>query len=123
MKQKQRSSIFLGTFGGVSILAGAALCLLSQPALVPGLILAAVGIAAVLAMLLVRRRGGEKKALHSPKKALGSAALGTAGALTLAAGMCMTIVWDMLLLPGIVMSISGILLLVYLLPMYRSVQE
>ena len=58
----------------------------------------------LLAMVLVRRKMAGKPAVHISGKAVGAVLLGV--------GMCMAMVWSMLV-PGIVMGVAGILLAEY----------
>jgi len=52
-------------------------------------------------------------------RTVGIAALAIAGALVLGVGMCMTMVWDMMLM-GIAVGIAGIVLLLFLIPVIRG---
>ena len=47
--------------------------------------------------------------------------LGIVGALVLGVGMCVTMVWNMLL-PGIVVGVIGIILLLSLIPLVKGLQ-
>ena len=55
-------------------------------------------------------------------KAVGTAALGVAGALGLGIGMCLVMVWNRMI-PGILIGIVGILLLTTLIPLCRGLTE
>lgn len=43
------------------------------------------------------------------------------GALILGVGMCMVMVWQGLLFPGIVVGMLGIVLLLFLIPFYKGI--
>lgn len=81
-------------------------------AFTPGVVIAAVGAVVLLVLLLVRRKMAGRPAVHISGKAVGAVLLGIVGALVLGVGMCMAMVWSMLV-PGIVMGVAGILLAEY----------
>jgi hypothetical protein len=54
-------------------------------------------------------------------KAIGTTLLGVFGAIVLGVGMCMTMVWNMLV-PGIVVGIIGIVLLLALIPVIKGLK-
>ena len=110
MKKKNFVSLFFGTVGGILFALGMCMCLLPEwGAFTPGVVIAAVGAAVLLVLLLVRRKMAGKPAVHISGKAVGAVLLGIVGALVLGVGMCMAMVWSMLV-PGIVMGVAGILL-------------
>ncbi|WP_206429498.1 hypothetical protein [Clostridium transplantifaecale] len=75
----------------------------------------------LLAMLVVRRKMEGKPAIQLNAKALGTAALSAFGALALGVGMCLTMVWGMLV-QGIIVGIIGIILLLSLIPICRGLK-
>ena len=77
---------------------------------------AAAGAVELLALLIVRRITDGRKIGKPNWKRIGKIAFGIFGALVLGLGMCMIMVWD-LLLAGIAVGIAGILLLLCLIPM------
>lgn len=120
MKKKNFVSMIMGTVGGILFAVGMCMCLLPEwNAFGPGVGLAAVGAVIVLAMLIVRRKMEGKPAVHLNKKAIGTVLLGIVGALVLGVGMCMVMIWNMLI-PGILVGIVGILLLVCLIPICKG---
>ena len=62
-----------------------------------------------------------KPAIHLSGKAVGSVLLGVIGALALGLGMCMVMIWD-ILIPGILVGIVGILLLLSLIPLVKGLK-
>ncbi|MGI5884527.1 MAG: hypothetical protein ACOX83_06105 [Candidatus Spyradocola sp.] len=120
MKKKDFVSLVMGTVGGILFAIGMCMCLLPEwNAFAPGVVLAAVGAATLLALCLVRRRMEGKPAIRLSGRAVGAVLLGVAGALTLGVGMCMVMVWS-LLLPGILVGVLGIVLLLALIPLVRG---
>ena len=117
MKKKNFVSLVFGTVGIILFALGMCMCLLPEwGAFTPGVVIAAVGAVVLLVLLLVRRKMAGKPAVHISGKAVGAVllgivgalVLGIVGALVLGVGMCMAMVWSMLV-PGIVMGVAGIL--------------
>ena len=87
--------------------------------LVIGLIVGAAGIVVLIVTVIIRRKMLGLPAISLAPRTVGAAALGAAGALVLGIGMCMTMVWDMMLM-GIVVGSAGIVLLLFLIPVIRG---
>lgn len=122
MQKKNFVSMILGTIGGILFALGMCMCLLPEwGAFGPGVVIAAVGAVVLLAMIFVRRKMEGKPAVHWSGKAIGSVLLGVAGALVLGVGMCMTMIWNMLV-PGILIGIVGIALLLCLIPLIKGLK-
>lgn len=122
MKRKDFVSLILGTVGGIEFAIGMCMCLLPEwNAFEPGVVIAAVGIIVLLIMLIVRRRMEGKPAIRLSGKAIGSALVGIVGALGLGVGMCMTMIWNMLI-PGIIVGIAGIVVLLCLIPLIKGLE-
>lgn len=62
-----------------------------------------------------------KPAIHLSGKAVGSVLLGVVGALALGIGMCMVMVWN-IMIPGILVGIIGIVLLLCLIPLVKGLK-
>ena len=119
MKKKNFVSLLFGTVGGILFALGMCMCLLPEwGAFTPGVVIATVGAVVLLVLLLVRRKMAGKPAVHISGKAVGAVLL---GALVLGVGMCMAMVWGMLV-PGIVMGVAGILLLLCLIPLVKGLK-
>ena len=122
MKKKNFVSLIFGTVG--VILFGIGMCMCSLPewgAFTPGVVIGAAGIVVLLVLLMVRRKMEGKPAVHISGKAVGAVLLSIAVALVLGVGMCMTMIWNMLV-PGIVMGAAGILLLLCLIPLVKGLK-
>lgn len=117
MTKKNFITLILGTVGGLLFSLGMCMTLLQEwNAMWQGVAVGCAGLAVLLLMLLVRRRmEGKSILVKLSAKTVGTVLLGVAGALTLGVGMCMVMVWDMLV-PGIIVGIAGIVLLLCLIP-------
>ena len=123
MKKENFVSLILGTIGGILFAIGMCMCLLPEwNAFQPGVAMAAIGIVVLLAMLIVRRKMEGKPAVKLNAKTIGTVALGIVGALVLGVGMCMTMVWQNLMVPGIVVGVIGLVLLLCLIPLCKGLK-
>ena len=122
MKKKNFVSLVMGTVGGILFALGMCMCMLPQwNAFTQDVVVSAGGAVVLLAMLVVRRKMEGKPAVRLNGKAVATVLLGVVGALVLGVGMCMVMVWNMLMW-GIVVGIVGIVLLICLIPLCRGLQ-
>lgn len=122
MKKKNFVSLVMGTVGGILFALGMCMCMLPQwNAFTQGVVVSAAGAVVLLAMLVVRRKMEGKPAVRLNGKAVATVLLRVVGALVLGIGMCMVMVWNMLMW-GIVVGIAGIVLLICLIPLCRGLQ-
>lgn len=122
MKKKNFVSMIMGTIGGILFAIGMCMCLvLEWAAFNQGVIVAIVGAVVLLAMLIVRRKIEGKPAIKLSGKTIGTVLLGIVGALGLGVGMCMIMVWE-ILIPGILVGIVGIVLLLSLIPICKGLK-
>lgn len=123
MKKKNFVSLILGTIGGILFAIGMCMCLLPEwNAFQQGVVVAAIGLVVLLAMLIVRRKMEGKPAVKLNAKTIGTVAWGIVGALVLGVGMCMTMVWQNLMVPGIVVGVIGLVLLLCLIPLCKGLK-
>ncbi len=122
MQKKNFVSLVLGVIGFILFGVGMCMCLLPEwGAFTQGVVVAVVGLIVLLAMLLVRRKAEGKPPIKINAKAVGIVLLGAVGALVLGVGMCMVMVFDMLV-PGIVVGIVGIVVLLFLIPLCKGLK-
>ena len=122
MKKKNFVSMIMGTVGGILFAIGMCMCLLPQwNAFNQGIVMGAAGAVILLAMLIVRGRMEGKPAVKLNGKAVGTILFGIVGALALGVGMCMVMVWNMLI-QGILVGLVGIVLLLCLIPIVKGLE-
>ena len=123
MSKKNFVTLILSTIGGILFAIGMCMCMLPEwGALTPGVVIAAAGLVVLLIMVMVRRKmEGKSIIVKISAKTVGTVLLGIAGALALGIGMCMTMIWSMLI-PGIIVGIIGIVLLLCLIPVVKGLK-
>ena len=122
MKKKNFVSMIMGTVGGILFAIGMCMCLLPQwNAFNQGIVMGAIGAVILFAMLIVRRKMEGKPAVKLNGKAVGTILFGIVGALALGVGMCMVMVWNMLV-QGILVGLVGIVLLLCLIPIVKGLE-
>ena len=117
MKKSQFVALLVGTVGGLLFSIGLCMCLLPEwDAFREGVVVTAVGAVILAALTIVSyiRSGKPRKPINW--KVVGKVLYGTVSALVLGVGMCMIMVFDMML-PGILVGIAGIVMLLCLIPM------
>ncbi len=123
MKKENFITLILGTVGGILFAIGMCMCLLPEwNAFTPGVVISAVGAVVLLVLLIVRRKMKGRPAIKVTGKAVGTVALGIVGALVLGVGMCMVMVWEGLMIPGIIVGVVGIILLLCLIPLCKGLK-
>ena len=122
MKKKNFVTLILGVVGGLLFALGMCMALLPEwDAMTEGVVVGAVGAVILLLTVLIRRKLDGKPMVKLSGRAVGAALLGVAGALVLGVGMCMVMVWD-LLIPGILVGVVGVVLLICLIPTVKGLE-
>lgn len=123
MKKENFVTLVMSTIGGLIFALGMCMALISEwDAFKPGVVMGIVGAVLLLAMVMVRRKMTEAPAIKINGKTVGIVIYGIMGALALGVGMCMTMVWEGLMIWGIVVGIVGIVLLMGLIPMIKGIK-
>ncbi len=123
MKKENFISLILGTIGMILFAIGMCMCLITEwNAFQQGIVVGAIGIVILMIMMVVRRKMQGKPAIQWNAKAIGTIIFGIVGALVLGVGMCMTMVWEGLMIPGIIVGMIGIVLLLCLIPLCKGVK-
>ena len=121
MKKATFVNLIIGTIGGLLFALGMCMCLLPEwNAFHIGVVCTAIGFVSLLAQSVVAwLRSGRK--IKFNWKIAGKVLYGVFASLVLGVGMCMIMVWK-LMLPGILVGIVGIVLLLMLIPMFLGLK-
>ncbi|WP_326974520.1 hypothetical protein [Caproicibacter sp. BJN0012] len=122
MKKSNFVTLVMSTVGGILLAIGMCMCLLPEwNAFRPGIVLGSVGLVVLLAMVAVRRKMENKAPIKWNGKTVLTVLVGIVGALALGIGMCMTMVWG-ILVTGILVGIVGIVILLALIPICKGIK-
>ena len=122
MKKKDFVTLMMSVVGGILFALGMCMALLPEwNAMTQGVVMGAVGLAVLLVMLLVRRKMDGKPAIVFSGKAIATTLFGIFSTVVFGIGMCMTMVWNMMI-PGIAVGIVGIILLSCLIPVCKGLK-
>lgn len=123
MKKENFMSMILGTIGGILFAIGMCMCMIKKwNTFNQGIVVGAVGLVVLLLMLFVRRKMQGKPVIKFNRKTVAIFILAVVGALVLGVGMCMTMVWQGLLMQGIIVGVIGIVLLQSLIPICKGIK-
>ncbi len=124
MKKENFVTLVMSTIGGLIFALGMCMALLPEwDAFTPGVVCGAIGAVVLLAMVIVRRKMTNAPAININGKTVGIVIYGIVSAIVLGVGMCMTMVWEGLMIPGIIVGIVGIALLLGLIPMVKGIKQ
>lgn len=122
MKKKDFVTLIMSTVGGILFALGICMALIPEwNAMTQGIVIGVIGAVVLLAMVLVRRKMDGKPAIVFNGKAIGTTLLGIVGATVLGVGMCMVMIWEMMV-PGIIVGVIGIVLLLCLIPVIKGLK-
>ena len=122
MSKKNFISLILGVIGGILFALGMCMALIPEwNTLNQGIAAGVIGAVILLIMIMVRRKmEGKSVIVKLNGKIIGTVVLGVVGALVLGVGMCMVMVWEMLII-GVVVGLVGIVLLLCLIPLVKGI--
>lgn len=123
MSKKNFVSLILGTIGGILFALGMCMALVTEwNTMEQGIKVGCVGLVVLLVMLAVRRKmSGKSLFVRLSVKTVITLLVSIGGALLLGVGMCLVMVWN-LMLQGIAVGLVGIVLLLCLIPLIAGVQ-
>ena len=122
MKKKDFVTLLLSTVGGILFALGMCMALLPEwGAMTQGVVIGVVGLVVLAIMLLVRRKMGGKPAIVFNGKTIATTIFGVLATVVFGVGMCMVMVWQMMV-PGIIVGIVGIVLLLCLIPICKGLK-
>lgn len=122
MKKSSFVAMILGTVSGILFALGMCMALIQEwYTFTQGIILGVIGLVLGLITFLVWRKMENKKPIKLSGKTFATTLLGIVGALALGVGMCLTMVWQNMLL-GVIIGIVGILILLSLIPIIKGIK-
>ena len=123
MKKENFVSLIMGTIGGILFALGMCMCMISEwNTFNQGIVVGLIGIVVLIAMMIVRRKMQGKPAIEVNVKTMSVVIWAVLGSLVLGVGMCMTMVWQGLMVQGIIVGIIGIMILLSLIPICKGVK-
>lgn len=122
MKKSSFVAMVLGTIGGVLFALGMCMALISEwNAFKPGVVMGTIGLIIGAIAVFVWRRMEGKAPIHLSGKTFATILLSVIGALVFGVGMCMCMVWEMLV-PGVVVGLIGMVMLMMLIPLCKGLK-
>lgn len=123
MLKKDFVTMILGTIGGLLFALGMCMALLPEwNVFREGIVMGGVGLAVLLAMVLIRRKmEGKTIVARLSGRTIGAIILGIIGTLGLGAGLCMVLVWNEMVM-GILIGIVGIVVLLCMIPVLKGLK-
>lgn len=124
MKKENFITLVLGTVSGLLFALGMCMCLLPEwGAFNAGVGFGAVGLIGIIATIITYRKLSGKKPIKISAKLVGKILYGVFAALVFGVGMCMTMAFEGMMIPGIIVGIVGIVLLLFLIPMCVGLKD
>lgn len=118
MEKKTFITLVMSVVGGMLFALGMCMCLLPEwGAFNEGVVCVAVGLVELLVTWIVYCKKAGIKSVKVNWKIVGKVAYGIFAAMVFGVGMSMTMVFEGMMLPGIIVGIVGIVLLLFLIPM------
>ena len=123
MKKSSFAAMVLGTVSVVLFALGMCMALIPEwNAFMPGVIFGCAGLIFGLITLIVWRRMEHKEPIRIDGKTIRAVVIGAVGALALGVGMCLSMVWDKMVM-GVGIGLVGIVVLLCLLPLTKGIKD
>lgn len=122
MKKSNFIALILGTIGIVFFALG--MCMTTLPEcgrFNQGIICGVIGLVILLATVMIWRKMEGKAPVRLNPKTVGSVIVGVLGAMIFGAGMCLTMVFDKMII-GIILGLAGIIVLLMLIPLVKGIK-
>ena len=124
MKRKDFLFLLLTTVAGLMFALGMCMCLVPEWNLFkPGVVVTGLGLLALMVVALAAWIRAGKPVARINWALTGKIAYGVVSALVLGAGMSMILVFDNLLLPGMIVGVVGIVMLLCLIPLCKGLKD
>ena len=123
MKKNHFITLVIGVVAGLLFSLGLCMCLLPEwDSFVLGVVLTSIGGVILIAMAVVFNVKNAKNRTPINWKLVGKIAYGVISVLILGLGMCMVMVWN-LMLWGILVGIVGLVMTLFLIPMFLGLKN
>ena len=123
MKKSSFAAMVLGTVSVVLFALGMCMALIPEwNAFMPGVIFGCAGLIFGLITLIVWRRMEHKEPIRIDGKTILTVVIAAMGALALGVGMCLSMVWDKMVM-GVGIGLVGIVVLLCLLPLTKGIKD
>lgn len=124
MEKKNFIILIMSVIGGMLFSLGMCMCLIPEwGTFNQGVVLGVIGAVELLITWIVYRKMSGKQPMKLNIKIVGKVIYGIFAALVFGVGMCMTMVFENMMIPGIVVGIVGIVLLLCLIPMCVGLKD
>lgn len=124
MKKSNFVALILGTIGGVFFALGMCMVLLPEWGMgTQGIVCGVIGLAVLLATLLIWRKMEHKAPIKLSGKTLAAVFVGILGVLLLGVGMCLCLLDPAKMAVGIVVGVVGIVVLLMLIPLLKGIHD
>ena len=124
MEKKTFVKLIMCVVGGMLFSLGMCMCLLPEWDMFnEGIVLGGVGAVELLITWIVHCIMSGKRTMKANFKIIGKTIYGIISALVFGTGMCMTMVFENMMIWGIIVGIIGIVLLLCLIPMCIGLKE
>ena len=123
MKKSHFITLIISVIAGLVFSLGMCMCLLPEwNSFVLGVVLTSIGGVALATMGIIALVKNTKNKSPINWKLVGKISYGVVSALILGLGMCMIMVWNLMLL-RIVVGIIGLIMLLFLIPMFLGLKK
>jgi hypothetical protein len=124
MEKKNFVTLVLGTVSGLVFALGMCMCLLPEWNLFKiGVGCTAVGFVGIIATIIVYRKMSGAAPIKVNFKVVGKVAYGVLASLVLGLGMSMVMVFEGMMILGMVIGVIGIIMLLFLIPMCVGLKD
>ncbi|WP_148322112.1 hypothetical protein [Paraclostridium bifermentans] len=123
MKKENFISLIISIVGVILFSLGMCMSMITEwNTFKEGIIVGIIGLIILISMFIIRRKMEGKPVLKLNIKTMKIVILGIVSSLILGIGMCMTMVWQGLMVQGIIVGIIGIIMLLCLIPLCKEVK-
>ena len=123
MKKENFISLIISIVGVILFSLGMCMSMITEwNTFKEGIIVGIIGLIILISMFIIRRKMEGKPVLKLNIKTMKIVILGIVSSLILGIGMCMTMVWQGLMVQGIIVGSIGIIMLLCLIPLCKEVK-